>query len=159
MSPDEARKAFSHPDDLIFRDEKSWIPVEVTESAGFLAGLAGRGQGVEGEALLTARPLFYPLHDAWKMYEPVGLPGADVTSESSPSERIVSAYQAEADQVRRPGDVRQGRGAAEPDYKSARILESRPTSWAFSMRDMASTIGRKRSSRSCLTKEEYVPAL
>jgi tetratricopeptide (TPR) repeat protein len=95
VSPDEARKSFSRADNLIFRNEKSWIPVEVTESAGFLQAWQD-GAKEWRENLSRKQADFYPLHDAWQSYEPVGLPGAEVTVTLPPSEKIVNAYQGEA---------------------------------------------------------------
>jgi len=94
VSPDEARKAFSHADDLVFRSDKSWIPVEVTESAGFLQAWQD-GAREWRENLSRNQADFYPLHDAWQLYEPVGLPGADVPVNLPASEKIVSAFQQE----------------------------------------------------------------
>ncbi|MGA2481200.1 MAG: ankyrin repeat domain-containing protein, partial [Spirochaetia bacterium] len=74
MHPDEVRKAFSRPADLIYRNEKSWIPVEVTESAGFLRAWQD-GAREWRESSLNNQAAFYPLHDAWKLYEPVALSG------------------------------------------------------------------------------------
>lgn len=34
MTPDEARKRFLRADELIFREDKTWIPVEITEIGG-----------------------------------------------------------------------------------------------------------------------------
>jgi tetratricopeptide (TPR) repeat protein len=94
VSPDEARKTFSRADDLIFRSDKSWIPVEVTESAGFLQAWQD-GAKEWRENTSSNQAAFYPLHDAWQSYEPVGLPGAEVTVQLPPSEKIVTAYQEE----------------------------------------------------------------
>lgn len=94
VSPDDARKAFSHADDLIFRGDKSWIPVEVTESAGFLQAWQD-GAREWRENLSRNQADFYPLHDAWQLYEPVGLPGADVPMNLPAPEKIVSAFQQE----------------------------------------------------------------
>jgi hypothetical protein len=77
VSPNEARKTFSRADDLIFRNEKSWVPVEVTVSAGFLRAWQD-GAREWRENLSRNQVAFYPLHDAWQLYEPVGLPGAEV---------------------------------------------------------------------------------
>jgi tetratricopeptide (TPR) repeat protein len=94
VSPDEARKDFSHPDELIFRYGKSWVPIEVTESAGFLE--AWRDGAKEWrENLRTDQADFYPLHEAWQVYEPVGLPGAGATVILPPSEEIVDRYRNE----------------------------------------------------------------
>ena len=47
LDPEAARKIFNRPDDLIFRDGGTWLPVEITLVQGRLPqGLAERGEGV-----------------------------------------------------------------------------------------------------------------
>jgi tetratricopeptide (TPR) repeat protein len=75
MEPEEARQAFSRPDELILRSGQSWIPIEVTDRSGFLsAWQAGARQWREN--LARGQVAFLPVHEAWKLYPPVGLPGA-----------------------------------------------------------------------------------
>ncbi len=76
MEPEEARKRFLRADELIFREGETWIPVEITEiSGGFIkAWQTGAKQWREHKAREQAG--FYPTDDAWKLYEPVGLPEA-----------------------------------------------------------------------------------
>jgi tetratricopeptide (TPR) repeat protein len=95
MRPDEARMNFLRPDDLIFRDNKTWIPVEVTAlNDGFLyAWQAGAKQW--REAVARNNEGFYPVHDSWKMYEPVGLPGGTERIDFSARDELVSLYQKE----------------------------------------------------------------
>jgi hypothetical protein len=66
----DVRGAFSRPDDFILRDGKAWVPVEITQiSQGFLsAWRTGAKEWREAEAAGSAG--FYPIHDAWKTYEP-----------------------------------------------------------------------------------------
>ena len=155
LSPDEARKAFSHADDMIFRAEKSWIPLEVTESAGFLQAWQD-GAREWRENLSRNQAALYPLHDAWQLYEPVGLPGAEVAVNLPPSEKIVSAYQEEAGKFI-DQEISERVAKLESLIRRRRILENLPTSWGFSMLGMASTIGRKKCSRSFLQKKTTFP--
>ncbi len=96
LGPDEARKAFTRADDLIVQDDKSWIPVEVTENAGFLQAWQD-GAKEWRENLLKQQASFYPLHDAWKLYEPVGLSGAEAALNLPAEDKVVERYQADAD--------------------------------------------------------------
>jgi len=92
LSPDEARKDFSRPDDLIMSGGKSWIPVEVTETAGFLrAWQDGAREWRENTSKQQAA--FYPLQDAWKLYEPVGVPGTELALSLPKAEKVVERYQ------------------------------------------------------------------
>ncbi len=92
MKPDEARKRFLRADELIFREEKTWIPVEITEiGGGFLkAWQAGAKEWRENVARGQAD--FHPIHEAWGRYEPVGLPGESVQLTLPDRNSIVSAY-------------------------------------------------------------------
>jgi len=76
ITPDEARKRFSRADELIFREGKAWIPVEVTMIEGGFLKAWQEGAKEWREAIAREVEGFYPMHEAWKVYEPVGLPGA-----------------------------------------------------------------------------------
>jgi tetratricopeptide (TPR) repeat protein len=96
LTPDKADRLFSRPDELIARAEKSWIPVEVTESAGFLQAWQD-GAREWKENLAGRQAAFYAMHDAWKLYQPIGLPGTDVTPSLPDPEKIVQKYLEEMD--------------------------------------------------------------
>jgi len=94
MNPAEAKKTFLKPDDLIFTDDKVWLPVEITMvQDDFLAAWAmGAKEWRENDGKDQAK--IYPMHDSWDEYQPVGLPGT--TTVSTPGkESIVSAFQSE----------------------------------------------------------------
>ncbi|MGA2611867.1 MAG: tetratricopeptide repeat protein [Spirochaetia bacterium] len=97
LGADDARKTFSRPDELIIRagNDKSWIPVEVTESAGFLKAWQD-GAREWRENLSKQQADFYPIHDAWTLYESVGLSGAEVALNLPPSDTVVDSYVKEA---------------------------------------------------------------
>jgi hypothetical protein len=92
---DEAAKHFSHTEDLVIKNNTIWIPVEVTErSGGFLkAWQEGARQWREYEQ--KKQPGFYPLHEAWNQYEPVGLPGGTAEIQLPSDDKIVSSFQEE----------------------------------------------------------------
>ncbi len=77
MPPDRAVAFFSNPDDLIVKDGKAWVPVEVTlVQDGFLrAWQIGAREWRDASAAGQAR--FYPTHDAWKLYAPVAMLGTE----------------------------------------------------------------------------------
>jgi Flp pilus assembly protein TadD len=74
-TPDSARKTFLAPEDLIFKDGKAWVPVEITRTKDdfFDAWLLGAKEWRESENKAEAK--FFTLRDAWAAFEPVGLPG------------------------------------------------------------------------------------
>ncbi len=91
IPPDSARKEFFSPDDLIFRDEKSWLPVEITRRReGFLkAWQTGAKEWRENTKRNQAAII--PMHDAWTLYEPVGFPGTPNISMPDRT-RVVAAF-------------------------------------------------------------------
>lgn len=72
MSPEEARKTFLDPDELIITEDKVWLPVEVTmfqetfERAWSYGSKEWRQYDEEGLALL------YPVREAWQLFQAVG---------------------------------------------------------------------------------------
>ena len=77
ISPEEASSLFLETDDLIFIDNNSWVPVEITMvSDGFLlAWQTGAQEWRENE--ISGNADFYPIHTAWETYEPVGMIGEE----------------------------------------------------------------------------------
>ena len=71
MDPETARKIFLKPEDLIFRDGDTWIPVEITlVKDGFIkAWQIGAKEWRETSRNGTAE--FFPIREAWSVYEPV----------------------------------------------------------------------------------------
>jgi len=92
MDPGKAKKRFSRQDELIFRDEKVWIPVEVTEIGGGFLKAWQTGAQEWREAILKQKEGFYPMHSSWSLYEPVGLPGDIATLTLPSSDTLVSVY-------------------------------------------------------------------
>ena len=92
ISPDDARKSFLNPDELIFQGGKVWIPVEITELKGGFLEAWQIGAREWREYSVRDQAGFFPLYDAWKLYEPVGLPagGRQITLPSE--DKIVSEY-------------------------------------------------------------------
>jgi len=94
MTASEARKTFSRADDLILRGETAWVPVEVTLlQAGFLkAWEAGARQWRENESAAG----LYPMAEAWKTYEAVGIEkteeGGALKISLPSSTRLASVY-------------------------------------------------------------------
>jgi hypothetical protein len=72
LSPGEASKLFFEEGDLIFHNEETWIPIEITlVREGFLKSWQiGAKQWRETSRSGTAA--FFPVHEAWEIYEPIG---------------------------------------------------------------------------------------
>ncbi|ORC32856.1 hypothetical protein B4O97_15495 [Marispirochaeta aestuarii] len=72
MAPEQAEKLFIDTRELIFREDDTWIPVEITlVREGFLKSWQiGAREWRETSEAGTAG--FYSVREAWKLYEPVG---------------------------------------------------------------------------------------
>jgi tetratricopeptide (TPR) repeat protein len=75
MDPDKAKKIFLKPEDFIFMEDETWLPVEITLlNEGFLrAWQVGAKQWRDN--IDSGDAGFYPIRAAWSIYEPAGLPG------------------------------------------------------------------------------------
>ena len=73
MSKEEAVATFINSNDLIFIDNNTWVPVEITMiNDGFLmAWQTGAREWRENEP--SGKADFYSIHEAWELYEPVGI--------------------------------------------------------------------------------------
>jgi len=98
LNPNEARQAFSRSDELIFKEEKVWVPLEITElEEGFrTAWQIGAKEWIENNS--REQTGFFPIHEAWMSYEPVGLPGTGKELELPEQELIIAEFN---DQVSR----------------------------------------------------------
>ncbi|MCX7030067.1 MAG: hypothetical protein NTU62_08105, partial [Spirochaetes bacterium] len=79
MKPDEAKRSFVKPDELIYKNDKAWVPWEITAlSGGFLkawetGAKEWRASDAKGEAG------FHPIQTAWKKYKPVAYSASQAT--------------------------------------------------------------------------------
>ena len=70
MDPGEIRKILNNPDSVIYREEKAWVPVEITMvGQGFLKAW---DTGLNEWKKYEDQAGFFPVHSAWGIYEPVG---------------------------------------------------------------------------------------
>jgi transglutaminase-like putative cysteine protease len=72
MTPEDARTFFQRPDNLVFKGDKVWLPLEITlRDGGFLkAWDMGAKEWIENTSKKTAG--FVSIRDSWKTFEPVG---------------------------------------------------------------------------------------
>jgi tetratricopeptide (TPR) repeat protein len=92
MAPEEAKKLFLNPGDLIYQEEETWVPVEITLiQEGFLRAWE-KGASEWREFVPSGNARFYPVHEAWREYEPVGLPDPAAGLEFPADEQIAAAY-------------------------------------------------------------------
>ena len=94
MASKAAEGFFSRPDELIARDGKAWVPVEVTAlQEGFLrAWQLGARQWRDASAQGEAG--FHPTHAAWKLYEPVAIFGSESKMELPKGAALLERFSA-----------------------------------------------------------------
>jgi tetratricopeptide (TPR) repeat protein len=94
LPPESAARFLGSTDGLIVRDGRTWMPLEVTlVRESFLA--AWQEGAREWKQYAGGKEAgFYPLADAWKTFEPVGLPG-EATASPPPDAKIMETYKAE----------------------------------------------------------------
>ena len=88
LSPEEAKAKLAERADLIFLDGKSWLPIETTIRDRGLLDAWGEAAREWRQGLADKTAAFYPIHEAWKVYPPVGL-AADNTSAQIPAQDLV----------------------------------------------------------------------
>jgi tetratricopeptide (TPR) repeat protein len=157
-SPDEAREDFSGVDQLIFREGKAWIAVEVTERAGTFLAAWEEGAREWNDNLAAGQAGFYPLREAWKTYEPVWMSGSGSTPEVPSEAAILKDFQDDLsrliDRELRPRaqalQAEIGRSGESPKAVNALgVLYAR-----FGLMDKAEEQFQK-----VIARSEYVPAL
>jgi hypothetical protein len=92
MPPEEAVQRFLKPEDLIVRNNRAWVPVEITQiGGGFLqAWYQGARQWREYDQ--KGQAAFHPIHEAWKLYEPVGFASEGSIANMPSATAVLEAY-------------------------------------------------------------------
>ena len=74
VSSDEAANQFLETNNLIFRDQETWVPVEATHVTGSFIEAWREGAKQWRRHSQTDQAGFFPNHDSWREYTPVQLP-------------------------------------------------------------------------------------
>ena len=92
LTEEEARREFEYLDDFLFIDGDTWVPVEVTVVRdGFLkAWKIGARQW--REASQDDSLAFYPIQEAWSLYEPVSISSTPLSLVFPSSDDILAGY-------------------------------------------------------------------
>jgi len=92
LTPEQASKELIPEGQFIAYKNKAWIPIEVTAiHDGFMrAWQLGATEWTQNNTAGLAG--FYPISEAWAVYQPVGLPGSDVTVAVPQLDGILRAY-------------------------------------------------------------------
>jgi tetratricopeptide (TPR) repeat protein len=97
LTPDQAVRELIPTSRFISRNGRAWIPIEVTSVHGGFIKAWDLGAKEWNESSRTGEAAFYPIQEAWKVYQPVGLPGAEVTVAVPQSAEILAAYRGEVE--------------------------------------------------------------
>ena len=155
--PSEVRTSYLHPDDFIFVDGMSWVPVEITDrNGGFLRAWQSAAREWR-ESSSRQQATFLRVHDAWKTYEPVGLTGVGQGVAVPPARDIAASCQAELEKfVDAETAVRAAKIQADMKRaESPRLHNSLGVLWArYGLFDRAAS-----SFTHAVAREEYVPSL
>ncbi|MCK4514185.1 MAG: transglutaminase family protein, partial [Spirochaetaceae bacterium] len=82
VTADEARRTFRDADDLVYEGGKVWLPIEVTSLQRGFDRARTDGARRFRQHTDAGEVSFYPTHEAWATYEPVGFaePGATIVA-------------------------------------------------------------------------------
>jgi hypothetical protein len=161
LSPEDARAAFTHKDDLIIKDNKVWLPIEITLRQGGFLKAWQLGAKEWRENLVKNQAVLYPVHDAWKTYTPVGFSSSTSAIKLPDDAKIVKAFsddlvafvQGEMGDQERQLQASLSRASTQTGKEKAQnslaVLHSRFGMYDQSMREF----------QSILSKDEYLPAL
>jgi tetratricopeptide (TPR) repeat protein len=158
MSPDEARAAFSRPDELIFRGEKAWVPIEVTErEKNFLdAWQTGAKEWRENQSKNLAG--FYPIREAWNTFEAVGLPGGSSPTPIPDPAQLLKDFKGDVErhiQMEIYSKVAELQAAITKTQRSSKAVNALGVLYArYDLTEQAET-----QFLGIVKKEDYVPAL
>jgi len=97
VTPEIARRTFRDADDLIYRKDTVWLPIEVTSLQRGFDRARSEGASRFRQYVDAGEVGFYPTHEAWAIYEPVGFeePGAPIRAPEQ--SQVVAAFNAEVD--------------------------------------------------------------
>ena len=95
ISASEARGRGMNLDELIFQDDKVWLPLETTiRNAGFREAWR-EGAAQWRKASVKGAAVLYPVHEAWRRYPPVGLPADGSSIQLPRAADVLKGFEAE----------------------------------------------------------------
>jgi len=91
LTQDEAQRTFGSSDELVFRNEKAWIPVEITMFQDTFEKAWQTGAKEWRENTLKDQSQFYPTREAWQYYQAVGFKEGAAEIQLPPREIVTNA--------------------------------------------------------------------
>lgn len=94
MTPEHAKERAIDPSKLVIADGRVWVPIETTMRDSDFMEVWQKGADEWRAASKNKVADFYPMHESWKTYAPMGLP-ADGSSVALPSgDKVVAGFSA-----------------------------------------------------------------
>ena len=90
--PDEARAVFSRPDELVFRENKAWVPVEITMFQESFAKAWQTGAKEWRENASKEQSMLYPTRDSWQTYQAVGFKESSAAISLPDKDQVQAAF-------------------------------------------------------------------
>jgi tetratricopeptide (TPR) repeat protein len=161
LSPADARASFTHKDDLIIKDNKVWLPIEITLREGGFLKAWQLGAKEWRENLVKNQAVLYPVREAWKIYEPVGFATGASDVKLPTDVTLVKAFTADLDAF-----VKGEMGQQELALQTAVTKATTQANKSKSLNSLAVLHSRfgliaqaQKEFEQVLAKEEYLPSL
>lgn len=125
---EEAEKQFLKSDALIFRDNNTWLPLEITMVDRNFLKAWETGAKEWRENVGKGQAGFFPVREAWKLYEPVGFPGKAMELKMPEESEVVSSFINEVNKFieielySRTSDLEETIKKSPDNYKAINIL-------------------------------------
>lgn len=91
-APEEARSAFGRPDELIFRDDKVWVPVEITLFQDSFEKAWSTGAKEWRENVAKDQSAIFPTRNSWQLYQAVGFAESSLTLSLPDRGKVTAAF-------------------------------------------------------------------
>ncbi|MCI6591392.1 MAG: hypothetical protein MSH65_01795 [Spirochaetia bacterium] len=105
LTPEQAKTIFKNRSEYIVDDSKVWMPLEITLSDEGFYRACRYGAREWNAAEAKGAAALYKMHDSWKIYQPISVPGASAFFNIPESEIITVAFQRGLDEWKR-GELR-----------------------------------------------------
>lgn len=92
LSYEETKFIFSENDYFINHEGEAWIPVEITLTDEGFSKAWRTGAREWKTAAAQGNAAIFPMHDSWKIYKPVSVPGAAIKFTMLEEEKIAKIY-------------------------------------------------------------------
>ena len=105
LTPEQAKTIFKNRSEYIVDDGKVWMPLEITLSDEGFYRACRYGAREWNAADAKGAAALYKMHDCWKIYQPISVPGASAFFNIPESEITTVAFQRGLDECKR-GELR-----------------------------------------------------